>query len=338
MNDKPTPLSARDFEAWDGPSSGVICSFRFDGTGPHALAEPRLAPDGRSGWVWTHVRLGDVRAIALLRGLPGLPPEALELFVSGETRIQITEEAGWVFGVLPDLERDFSGHPQDSGRLAFALEGDRLLTGRLHPLLAVDDLRRASEAGRSFSEPFGAIVAHAQFYIDRIEEVLDDLAQQMAGIEDYVLTEPQNPRDTGLSGLRRKIARRRRDLQALRGALARALVRGRLGKRARGFSEELAELIAAVEDAERETGVLQERGRLLHEEIDTLINSATNRSMRALTIVSTLLIPPTLVTGAFGMNLKGIPFADSPGGFAAAAVICAMVVGGALLMLRRLGM
>jgi Mg2+ and Co2+ transporter CorA len=45
-----------------------------------------------------------------------------------------------------------------------------------------------------------------------------------------------------------------------------------------------------------------------------------------------------LVTGAFGMNLEGIPFAHSPGGFAAAAAICALVVGGALLLLRRLGM
>jgi zinc transporter len=84
--------------------------------------------------------------------------------------------------------------------------------------------------------------------------------------------------------------------------------------------------------------VLQERGRLLHEEIDTQINNATNRSMRALTIISTLLIPPTLVTGAFGMNLPGIPFEHSPSGFAVAAALCAVVVGGAMIILKRMGM
>lgn len=332
-------LKARGLEAWDGGASGVICAFAFSAEQGRALQQPRVAAADRGGeWFWTHVGLGDVRAQTLLRSVDGLPGEALELFVTSETRVQITEDEGWVFGVLPDLERDFSGRLQGPGRLVFALDGARLLTGRLHPQMAIDDLRRQAQAGETFSSPGAAIFAYVQAYIDRVEQVLDDLAQQLAGIEDYVLTGPRYPRDTGLNKLRRSIARHRRELQGLRTVLARAHAGRRKGRRVAVLSEELAELIAAVEDADRDTGVLHERGRLLHEEIDTLINSATNRSMRALTIVSTLLIPPTLVTGAFGMNLEGIPFAGSPGGFAAAATICALVVGGALLLLRRLGM
>lgn len=326
------------FEAWDGPASAVICGFRFDEQGVHPLAQPLAEPAPPGGWCWTHLRLGDVRAQSLLRAVRSLPQEALEMFVSAETRIQIAHDGAWLYGVLPDLERDFSGDPQGPGRLAFALDEARLLTGRLHPLLAVDDLRRAAQHGVAYAAPSAAVAAHMQFYIDRVEQRLDDFAQQMASIEDYVLTEPQNPRDTGLSALRRGIARQRRELQALRSALTRAFARGRSGPSAPALSEAAGELMAAVEDADRDTGVLQDRGRLLHEEIDTLINSATNRSMRALTIVSTLLIPPTLVTGAFGMNLEGIPFAHSPGGFAVAAGLCAAVVGGALLGLRRMGM
>lgn len=330
---------ARAFEDWDGRASGVICAFGFGADGVRALPEPRLSAAARGGeWSWTHVALGDVRAQALVRSVEGLPAEALELFVTSETRVQITEEEGWVFGVLPDLERDFSGHLQGAGRLVFALDGARLLTGRLHPQVAIDDLRRQAQSGETFGSPGAAIFAFVQDYIDRVEQVLDDLAQQLAGIEDYVLTGPRYPRDTGLNKLRRSIARHRRELQGLRTVLARAHAGRRKGRRVAALSEELAELIVAVEDADRDTGVLQERGRLLHEEIDTLINSATNRSMRALTIVSTLLIPPTLVTGAFGMNLEGIPFAHSQGGFAAAAALCALVVGAALLLLRRLGM
>jgi len=74
----------------------------------------------------------------------------------------------------------------------------------------------------------------------------------------------------------------------------------------------------------------EERARLLHEEIDTLLTGATNRSMRMLTVISTLLIPPTLVVGAFGMNLGGIPFSRSPSGFALVSFICVVIVGGAL--------
>src|SRR5437868_5820723 len=108
----PAEPSARALEAWDGPYMGVICSFDFDAGGVRPLAEPRLSTAATSAWSWTHVRLGDVRTLALLRTVEGLPAEALELFASGESRIQIGEEAGWMFGVLPDLERDLSGQPQ----------------------------------------------------------------------------------------------------------------------------------------------------------------------------------------------------------------------------------
>jgi zinc transporter len=317
----------------------VICSFRFSDGTANAVRQPELSAvaDAPGGWSWTHLRLGDVRALAMIRGIADLPAEALELFVSGETRVQIVEEAGWVFGVLPDLERDLSGRPQDAGRLVFAFDAVRLVTARLHPLRAVDDLRRAVERGATFETPAAAVLACVAFYVDQVELLQEATGLQLAAVEDYVLNEPSNPRDTELGPLRRDIARRRRELQGLRSALARAHA-GRNGRRVAALSEDLADLIAAVEDVDRDAGVLQERGRLLHEEIDTQINNATNRSMRALTIISTLLIPPTLVTGAFGMNVPGIPFEHSPGGFAVAVALCAVVVGGAMMILRRLGM
>ena len=326
-------------DAWEGPASGIIYNFWFsDGVG-RAQGEADLRPSqAASGeWAWTHLRLGDVRALAMIRNIPDLPAEALDLFVADETRVQIAEEAGWVFGVLPDLERDLSGRPQGPGRLVFAFDAARLVTARLHPLLAVDDLRRAVERSEAFETPAAAIAACVAYYIDQAELLLDGVGQQLAAVEDYVLTEPANPRDTELGPLRRDIARRRRELQGLRSALARAHA-GRQGRRVAALSDDLADLIASVEDVDRDAGVLQERGRLLHEEIDTQINNATNRSMRALTIISTLLIPPTLVTGAFGMNVPGIPFEHSPSGFVVATALCGAVVAAALFLLRRLGM
>jgi zinc transporter len=57
--------------------------------------------------------------------------------------------------------------------------------------------------------------------------------------------------------------------------------------------------------------------------------------MRALTVFSTLLIPPTLIVGALGMNLEGVPFAHDPVGFAKAAAMCLAIVAGAYVLLRR---
>jgi zinc transporter len=42
---------------------------------------------------------------------------------------------------------------------------------------------------------------------------------------------------------------------------------------------------------------------------------ATNRNLFLLSIVTTTLLPITLVTGIFGMNVGGLPWVRDPGGF-----------------------
>jgi zinc transporter len=328
---------------WSAPEHGVICAFTFvDGRASVADAHD-LAAHHAGDWSWVHLRLGDARALAGLRRLPGLPVKALGLFETLESRVHIDQASDWVFGVLPDFERDLGGKPQGEGRLVFALDGRRLLTGRLHALLAVDDLRRAILAGETLASPAAAIIGLIDRYVGHAETMLDESNAQLAAIEDYVLAQPQAPRESTLSEQRRSLARLRREAQALRTALVRAsAAHHHLHHHARkidAFDEAgVAEIVAWLEDVDHEASALQERGRLLHEEIDTLINAATNRSMRTLTVISTLLIPPTLIVGAFGMNVPGIPWDHSEQGFWIASVLCVAVVAGAFWMLRRLGL
>ncbi len=63
---------------------------------------------------------------------------------------------------------------------------------------------------------------------------------------------------------------------------------------------------------------------------------ATGISTR-LSVVTTLLLPPTLITGIFGMNTKGLPLTDTDTGFLWAAAMMVGVSGLAYLIMRRLG-
>jgi len=314
----------------------VICAFSFrQGTGVE-LDQPDLASqDG--DWSWTHLRLGDSRAQALIRGMQDLPVEARELFLALTTRVQIEQADGWIYGALPDFERDLAGKTEGEGRLLFALDARRLITARLHPIRTTDELRRMVERRGRIGSPVEAVAELVELYIDLVERALEALGGHIASVEDHVLTEPANPRQSSLSATRRAVARQRRELQALRGALFHAHA-GRHHRRVDLPGDRVADLLAWLDDADREAGALEERGRLLHEEIDTLINAATNRSMRTLTVISTLLIPPTLIVGAFGMNLPGMPFEHSSLGFTAASAMCVAVVVGTLWLLRRVGM
>jgi zinc transporter len=323
-------------EDWGSPSA-LGWALRFTAGHATPIVEAELARLGTRDWTWAHYRLGDVRAQAMLKARADLPPGIRELFMLREDRVFLNQDDGWTFGVLPDVERDLGGAPQAPARLVFAIKGRRLMTGRLHALRSVDDVRHRAERGLVLEGPGAAIAAVVGDYANVVETMLDGAGRRLAAIEDYVLTEPPDPRHGGLSAERRGVARLGRELTALRSALVRAQG-GRQGERVDLLAEALPDLISLVEDVEREAAGLQERGRLLHEEIDTLINAATNRGMRILAVISTLLVPPTLITGAFGMNVPGLPWHDAPAGFLLASAVCVVTVVGGFWLLRRLQM
>jgi zinc transporter len=74
------------------------------------------------------------------------------------------------------------------------------------------------------------------------------------------------------------------------------------------LAEHLPVLQQQAEDVERDAATLQDRARLLYEEIGSRVADRSNRSLSALTVISTLLLPPTFGVGAFGMNVGGIPW------------------------------
>ena len=50
------------------------------------------------------------------------------------------------------------------------------------------------------------------------------------------------------------------------------------------------------------------------------------------------MLPPTLVTGIFGMNTKGLPFTDVESGFLWAALLMGLSSLAAYFVMRRIGL
>ena len=53
----------------------------------------------------------------------------------------------------------------------------------------------------------------------------------------------------------------------------------------------------------------------IKDEIAAKVAAETNRHLFVLTILTAFLLPPTLVSGIFGMNVSDLPFTKDPGGF-----------------------
>ena len=65
----------------------------------------------------------------------------------------------------------------------------------------------------------------------------------------------------------------------------------------------------------RDLATLQERIKLLQEEIAAQVGDQTHRSLFTLTVVTVLALPINIIAGLLGMNVGGIPLANNPNGF-----------------------
>jgi magnesium transporter len=72
--------------------------------------------------------------------------------------------------------------------------------------------------------------------------------------------------------------------------------------------------------------------------LDIYLSSVSNRMnevMKVLTIIATIFIPLTLITGIYGMNFRYMPELNSPWGYPLVYVVMLAVTGIMLMYFRR---
>jgi zinc transporter len=308
-------------------SSGRLWAFAFQaGSSAAPLGEIEAAPE-TADWVWEHFALSDHRSRLRIERAEEIPETVRASLLGGETRVQVRADGDWTFGVLPDLEHELEGDAPGACRVHFAFDGRQLITTRRHALQVIDTVRREIERGEgALAAPADAVALHVARFIDATEARLAGLSAQLDHAEDQVLSEYGNIDNLRLGPIRRELSTRHREFVALRSAFHRASSHRNAGK-AGALSERVPPLLQEIEDFDRDLAGLQDRAKLVHDEIEAKLSAAANRSLRVLTILSTLLLPPTLIVGAFGMNVRGIPFAEQGVGFWSASILCVLVVG-----------
>ena len=314
-------------------SSGRLWMFGFSDGVPEAALET-IAPPA-ADWTWEHFALSDNRSRLHIERLPQLPDAVRACLLGAESRVQVNVSGDWSFGVLPDFEHQLEGDATAACRLNFAFDGHALITTRRHALQVVDRVRRDLEhndaAPRAPADNLAHVFVisvlahHVARFIDATEERLNGLSAQLDHAEDQVLSEHGNVDALRLGPIRRELSTRHREFVSLRSAFNRALSH-RNAARAGALAERFPPLIQEIEDFDRDLAGLQDRAKLVHDELEAKRAEGANRSLRALTILSTLLLPPTVIVGAFGMNLRGIPFDQGANGFWAASLVCVVAV------------
>ena len=323
-----------------GPSdtAGLICGFTLNaGTFYPVQWEARACVGPAHPPTWLHFNLVDARASHWIATIADIPEEARDLLLDRDPHIRCKSLDDGLALVIADLHHDFTGDPEDFGVLRVYVDRHCMISGRYHPLRAIDHLRRDVLAGFEASS-LPLLFARLIFSINScFHELVQSLSDRIDEAEDDILAGKLHEYGAELGGIRRLLARLRRHM----GAGRQALQQGVAGMHHWCDEEETDALRQAIERFEgtmQDLELVQERTRLLQEEIGSRLNEATNRNLYILSLVTVVLLPINLITGIFGMNTGGLPGRESDAGFwwVLFLMIVAVVVAVRILNSRRI--
>jgi zinc transporter len=313
MNPAPTPTYGAD-------TAGLICGFQFgaDGQGQaidtaQALQWLQQAPED-AGFVWLHFNLSHAATGKWLREhlrLSDLFHESLQ-DGSRSTRVELDDDT--LIAVVNDVHYDFAFEPSDISTLWLSVGPRLVVSARLQPLRSIDRLRDAVRRGEKLASSVALLVHLMHDQGDVLINIVRNTTARVDSIEDKLLAGRLETKRADLGALRRLLVRLQRLLAPEPAALFRLLRKPPewIGE------DDLQDLRQSTEEfnvALSDMAALQERIKLLQEEIAGRVAEANNRSLFVLTIVTVLALPINMIAGLLGMNVGGIPLADHPHGF-----------------------
>jgi zinc transporter len=271
-------------------------------------------------FVWVHIDLGDAASRRWLLAQPQ-PAEALSAVAEPVQRGRLFSSDRVIYGHLRDLRRLPDGEPLQPGALCVLASERLVITGRRIPLRAVEELRDRIELGTIRVEtPFSLLTEFFTALNDICENLLQQDSDRLRHITSGLAQSNLSSSGQVLLDMSNHATRIARDMAYKRSAML-ELVRERPPlfppDEFSRFSYQIQRYTAIVEDV----ADFSQQCQFILEEQRAMIAAMTNRNLYILTVLSAILLPLSLVTSIFGMNVSGMPWIDGADGFIKSSVL-----------------
>jgi magnesium transporter len=298
-----------------------------------ARPEPRVQELNANGLTWIHLDAPTLEEAEILQRRFGWHPLDLEDVLSRRQRPKIDEypDEGYLFVVLHFPVYDKRIQRLNAAELDVFVGQDYLVTLPNVELLPVTRLfHRCHEdlelRGQLFGKGSGYLLYHVlDDLFDYCFPILDKIGHKLDSLEDDIFEGRSDEVVRDISNVKQEIISYRKIIKPERPTL-------RLLERyvERFLPQELELYFDDIVDAsERVWDILdnyKEVVEALEDTNESAINHRQNDILRVLTVVSVILLPMTLITGIFGMNVRFPGFATITAWWAIVAAMVALAV------------
>jgi len=316
------------------PISELICAYQLDGQGGGTpLHWPEiLSWTPSSGAIWLHLDATHPHTEDWLREQSGLNPFIVDALLASETRPRCDGFNDGVLVILRGVNLNPGADPADMVSIRLWIEQHRVISTRLRPLMAIQALCEQLESGKGPISTGHLVVRLSARLTERMGPTIEQLSDQVADLEEHLIGtdggEQTNLRDVRrqLIDLRRVAISLRRYVAPQRDALNRLtlLEEHWLDEQVRGGLRETLDRVTRITE---ELDEVRERSAVVQDELINRISQRMERTIYTLTVVATIMLPLGFLTGLLGINVAGIPGAETPWAFwAVCGALTAIVV------------
>lgn len=288
---------------------------------------------------WTNIERPTSEDIEVLRRNYSFHPLDLEDCLSKIERPKIDEYEDYLFIVMHFPVYDPDKHISRPSEVDFFIGSAYLVTvhdGILKPIYQLfDDCQRyertrTKHMGRGASRLLYSVI---DALVDYCFPILDKVDSNIQVIEDEVFTEDMRRIVQAISIVRRDIIALRRIIRPQIAIVA------NLEQKDRPFIREELDVYFGdiVDHLNKAWDILEDHREVvegLSETSDSVISYRINEVMRILAIISVVMLPLTLLSGIYGMNVS-LPLARDPLAFALIVGLMILMAGGMLFYFRR---
>jgi len=276
-------------------------------TRPEELA-PYLKNSGTVTWV-NVFGIHDVQTVEKLGAMLDVHPLSLEDVMNAQQRPKAESYDDYLFIVLKMIRYDQNSSKLDMEQVSFILGKGYVLTFQEKEGDVFDPIRERIRSGKGRVRRAGAdYLAYAliDIVVDHYFLALEGIGDELEEMEDQLVANPKADFLATIHEKRRLMVNLRKAVWPLR-ELVSAMERsdsGLISRETAPFLRDVYDHIIQIIDT------VETQRDVLTGVLDVYLSTVSNRMnevMKVLTIIATLFIPLTFVTGIYGMNFKYMP-------------------------------
>jgi zinc transporter len=286
----------------------------------------KAAMDATGQLIWIHLTSNNELAQSWLSETAGLPDYVVDVLTTTESRPRCDALGEGAFLNLRGRSNEemTTSDPLASVRI-YALAG-RVFSVTRRTLTAVSDVVKAVEGG-TIADPGDLIAEFASAITEELDPEVGDLGDQLDDCEADLDADKVFELRRKVTKVRSTAIGYRRFVQPQRAALEKlaALPCDWL------HGDDRLHLNSAADRAARmaeELEAIRERSALMHEALTDLRAEQIDSRSLLISIVALIFLPLTFLTGLYGMNVGGLPFAKEPWAFDVIGGICIAITVG----------